>query len=154
MRSVLLALITAILTNALAGCHRAQPRDAPAYPEHVVGVGTRAPTCVAEPRFLGDGAPYFELEVERPAELRADTLQRAPGAPRPARRGQVLAQFVVDSTGRPDVRSGKILITPGPTFTAAVCAELPELRFRPALLGGRPVSQFVQRFFEFRKPPG
>jgi protein TonB len=68
-------------------------------------------------------------------------------------RGSVLAQFVVDTMGSPDPRTFKVLKTSDSSFTSAVRAELPTMRFTPAQMGGRKVKQLVQMPFDFQLPP-
>jgi TonB family protein len=64
--------------------------------------------------------------------------------------GDVLLQFVVDESGRPDLRT---LIVPTATntgFLKAVVDALPRMRFRPAHVAGCPLKMLVQLPFEFR----
>ena len=51
--------------------------------------------------------------------------------------GAVVATFVVDTTGRVDVRSVRITSSTDPQFSRAVCAAVPRFRFRRA--DGRPL---------------
>jgi hypothetical protein len=51
--------------------------------------------------------------------------------------GRVLAQFVVDTAGRVEPGSLRVLSTSHPQFTAAVEAALPRMRFLPAEAAGR-----------------
>ncbi len=73
--------------------------------------------------------------------------------------GFVLVQFVVDSLGHADTTTFRVLDAAQPEFVAAVKAALPRMKYRPASLGGRPVSQLVQQPFGFKikrqgTPPG
>ncbi len=64
--------------------------------------------------------------------------------------GEVLAQFIVDTTGR--VRRGSFvaLRTSNGQFSAAVFDALPFMRFNPATrAGGEKVAQLVQQRFTF-----
>ena len=63
--------------------------------------------------------------------------------------GQVLAQFVVNESGRYEPGSLKILESSNPAFTAAVKDALPRMRFSAAQIGGRKVQQLVQMPFQF-----
>lgn len=63
--------------------------------------------------------------------------------------GKVLAAFVVDTTGRVDVTTFKVIASTDPQFTTAVRDALPAMRFRPALVNRRPVRQLVQMPYEF-----
>ncbi len=63
--------------------------------------------------------------------------------------GQVMAQFVVDSTGRVDLPSFTVLDSQHPLFTAAVRSALSRMRFLPAEARGARVAQLVQQSFQF-----
>jgi len=63
--------------------------------------------------------------------------------------GEVLAQFVVDTTGRAEVGSLKILKSSHDLFTESVRTALPQMRFVPADVGGKKVKQLVQEPFSF-----
>ena len=95
--------------------------------------------------------PYFDFQVEKPVVM-------APGAQGPAYpdmlrtagiEGQVLAQFVVDTTGRADMSTFKALKSDNDLFTTAVKNALQRMRFLPAEVGGRKVKQLVQQPFQF-----
>jgi len=66
--------------------------------------------------------------------------------------GEVLAQFVVDTTGRAEMSTFKVLKQSNDLFTSAVKKVLPEWRFYPAETGGRKVKQLVQLPFVFNIP--
>ena len=66
-----------------------------------------------------------------------------------AMEGEVLAQFVVDTTGRAEVGSLKILKSSHDLFTESVRTALPQMRFVPADVGGKKVKQLVQEPFSF-----
>jgi periplasmic protein TonB len=107
---------------------------------------------------VGDGpAPvqsdqaYFEFQVEKP-------VVAAPGSGQPSYpdmlrsagvEGEVLAQFIVDTTGRAEPGSFKVLKTSHELFAQAVKNALPRMRFLPAEIGGRKVKQLVQQPFNF-----
>ena len=63
--------------------------------------------------------------------------------------GEVLAQFVVDTSGRAEMNSYKVLKTTHELFGNAVKNALPGMRFIPAEVGGRKVRQLVQQPFTF-----
>lgn len=95
--------------------------------------------------------PYFDFQVEKP-------VVAAPGSQGPAYpdmlrsagiEGQVLAQFVVDTTGRADMATFKALKSDNDLFTTAVKNALQRMRFLPAEVGGRKVKQLVQQPFQF-----
>ncbi|MEO8578211.1 MAG: TonB family protein, partial [Gemmatimonadales bacterium] len=64
--------------------------------------------------------------------------------------GQVIAQFIVDEKGRADQKSFKVLTSTHPLFADAVRRALPQMRFHPAKIAGKPVSQLVQQQFQFK----
>jgi TonB family protein len=64
--------------------------------------------------------------------------------------GQVIAQFVVNEKGRAEQKTFKVIQSTHPLFANAVNQALPQMRFKPAKIGGRPVSQLVQQLFVFK----
>ena len=108
----------------------------------------------AKRQSVGALRPFFEFQVEQqvgiaagspmplfPAELQAAKVE-----------GQVLIQFVVDTLGRAELPTVKVLKSSHPLFTDAVQVALPQMRFTPAEVGGQKVRQFVQRPFTFELP--
>lgn len=95
--------------------------------------------------------PYHEFQVENQAVPLPGT--KAPRYPDELRKksiqGTVLAQFVVDATGHPEVITFKVIRSDNALFTNAVKTALPTMRFKPATVGGRPVKQLVQMPFVF-----
>lgn len=94
---------------------------------------------------------YFEFQVEKPTVA-------AGGNPSPTYpdmlksagvEGEVLAQFVVDTSGRAEMSTFKVLKTSNELFSVAVKNVLPRYRFIPAEAGGRKVKQIVQLPFQF-----
>jgi periplasmic protein TonB len=95
--------------------------------------------------------PYFDFQVEKQAA-------QVPGGPQPRYPdmlqsagidGQVLAQFVIDTTGKADMSTFKILKSDNDLFTSEVKNTLPKMRFYPAEVGGRKVKELVQLPFAF-----
>src|SRR6476661_325270 len=95
--------------------------------------------------------PYFEFQVEKQVQTAAGSPQpRYPDMLKSANiEGEVLAQFVVDTTGRADMSTFKVLKSSHELFTQAVKNVLPNMRFYPAEIGGRKVKQMVQQPFTF-----
>lgn len=95
--------------------------------------------------------PFFEFQVEKPVTaLPGSANPRYPDILRQAGvEGEVLAQFVVDTTGRAEVRTFKVLKSSHDLFGTAVKNALPGMRFIPAEVGGRKVRQLVQQPFSF-----
>jgi TonB family protein len=97
---------------------------------------------------------FFEYQVDKPATLRASVKPRYPAALKSSGvGGEVWAQYVVDESGRVDMRKFKALKSSAPEFTAAVKEVLPTWRFEPAVKQGRKVKQLVEQAFEFALPP-
>lgn len=72
-----------------------------------------------------------------------DELQRAGVS------GEVLVQFVVDTTGRVEMNTYRALSYSDPAFLWEVTNVVPRLRFKPARVRGCPVRQLVQLPFGF-----
>lgn len=62
----------------------------------------------------------------------------------------MLVEFNVDTTGRADVKSLRVLKSSHADFTRAVREVLPRMRFSPAELDGCRVRQIVQLPFGFK----
>jgi protein TonB len=95
--------------------------------------------------------PYFEFQVEKQVQQIPGTgNMRYPDMLKSANiEGEVLAQFVVDETGRYEPGTFKVLKSSHDLFTAAVRNALPNMKFYPAEVGGRKVKQLVQQPFTF-----
>jgi len=95
--------------------------------------------------------PYFDFQVERVAAS-------IPGTGNPAYpemlkssgvEGDALVQFIIDTTGRAELGSFKVLRASHDAFGQAVRSALPRMRFLPAEIGGRKVRMLVQQPFGF-----
>jgi protein TonB len=94
--------------------------------------------------------PYMEFQVEKPVEKIGGDAPEYPSMLREQGvEGQVLAQFVVNESGRYESGTLKILNSSNPQFTAAVKDALPRMKFSAAQIGGRKVQQLVQMPFQF-----
>ena len=105
-----------------------------------------------EPLRVSDNQTYFDYQVESTVKPKtgAAVAPRYPDALRVANvEGTVLAQFVVDTSGQAVMETFKVLKSAHEGFSAAVLAALPDMRFTPAQVGGRPVKQLVQMPFTF-----
>lgn len=98
-----------------------------------------------------EGNTFFAFQVEKQVDM-------APGNPPPHYpdmlrsaniEGEVIASFVVDTNGRADMRTFKVIKTTHELFTQAVRNALQNYRFYPAEIGGRKVKQLVQQPFQF-----
>lgn len=94
---------------------------------------------------------YPEFQVERP-------VMQAPNSATPAYpdvlrqagiEGEVVVSFVVDTSGRVEVNSFKVIRATHEFFTNAVKNALPRMRFIPAELGTHRVRQLVQQPYSF-----
>lgn len=116
-------------------------------------VASFEPACVrefppAEPAST-QGA-YFEFQVDVPVRPLSGDAPQYPAALRERSvSGRVLAQFVVDAMGVPEMQTFKILESSNELFSQAVRAAVPAMRFAPAMVGGRRVPQVVQQPFTF-----
>ena len=110
--------------------------------------GFTGTTSYGEP--AADGT-WNEHTVEFPVV--PDAHNPSPSYPEPLRAarvtGRVLAEFVVDSTGR--VRAGSLVIVSSDheLFSSSVRRTVPSFRFTPARVQGRHVAQRVRVPFEF-----
>ncbi len=64
--------------------------------------------------------------------------------------GTVLLRFVVDTGGRVDLQTVRVIREAHPGFEAAVREALPRMRYRAAQLNGQKVRQLVEQPFTFR----
>lgn len=97
---------------------------------------------------------FFEFQVDTPVALRGSVRPHYPAALKHAGiSGEVWVQFVVDETGRVNMRTFTVLKSPDPAFTAAVKAALPTWRLEPAIRQGKKVKQLVQQSFVFGLSP-
>jgi len=84
------------------------------------------------------------MHVLTPAKPRYPEALRSAGVD-----GHVLVQFAVDTTGRVDMASVKVLESTHDLFSRAVRDALGSFRFRPAEVGGHHVQALAQMPFEF-----
>jgi len=115
---------------------------------------TPEPDAYTATNLAGGGVPgafnAFEVDVEVVAiagtvHPRYPEMLRSSGT-----EGQVIAQFVVNEKGRADRNSFRVMSSTHPLFADAVSRALPQMRFKPAMIGGKPVSQLVQQLFVFK----
>ncbi len=66
--------------------------------------------------------------------------------------GEVVARFVIDSTGRVDPHSFEVVRSTHVSFTSALRESLPRLRYVPPERDGHPVAQTVEQTFRFVPP--
>jgi len=94
---------------------------------------------------------FFEFEVEKQVSTAPGSQPpRYPDMLRSANvQGEVLVQFEVDTTGRANLATFRVLKSTHDLFTASVRNALGQMRFYPAEIGGRKVKQLVQQPFNF-----
>jgi periplasmic protein TonB len=99
-----------------------------------------------------DGSPLTERFVEKVVVALPGTAPRYPDMLRQAGvEGDVRAQFVVDTLGRVEPGSLRVLEATHDQFAAAVRTALSSrARFKPAEAGGHKVRQLVEQTFTFR----
>jgi TonB family protein len=100
------------------------------------------------------GQPFLEYQVDQPA--RALPSSAMPIYPTELRargvEGEVVVEFVVDTTGRVESSTFKILTSADTLFSDAVRAALPSMKFVPATVGRAKVRQLVQQSYPFKLP--
>ena len=108
------------------------------------------------PQKIDENQTYFEFQVEKQVSpYPGNPAPRYPDMLRSANvEGEVLAQFVVDTTGRAEMSTFKVLKSTHDLFTNAVKASLPNMKFYPAEVGGKKVKQLVQMPFQFNLTKG
>ena len=106
------------------------------------GVETPGPT---------NGSPFRADQVDKQVGLIPGV--RPPAYPEVLRsagiEGKVLVEFVVDERGQPVQASIRVVQSDNDLFSEAVRIALGRLRFTPAEVGGKKVSQLVQMPFVF-----
>lgn len=118
------------------------------------GKGVQGGTSKGDPNVktapIQTDQPYFDFQVEKPAAPSQPLSARFPEMLRSANlSGEVIAQFVVDTTGRADMSTWKVLKEDHPLFVQAAKQSVQSARFLPAEVGGRKVKQLVQVPFNF-----
>lgn len=94
---------------------------------------------------------YFEFQVDKQVAMMPN--QQAPKYPPSLRKenieGEVLVQFIVDTTGYAEMSTFKVIRSPNPEFTESVREAVRWMRFYPAEVGGRKVKQMAHVPFVF-----
>lgn len=98
-----------------------------------------------------DNPAYDSYEVDKAVTAISGVAPAYPAAMRTAGiEGDVKAEFVVNENGRAVRSTLRIVSSSNEQFSEAVRRSLPNMRFAPAQLRGRPVAQTVQQLFAFR----
>lgn len=95
-------------------------------------------------------AVFAVTEVEQPPELARDLYPRYPEALRRSGvSGEVQLEYVIQSSGRVDRESIRVLASAHPSFSEAAIEAVRGARFKPALRAGRPVAVRVRQTIKF-----
>lgn len=117
--------------------------------------GGRADGISGAPANRGGSAAFTELEVDKPVVMAPGMA--APSYPASLRAaglsGNVIVEFVVDTMGRVEDGTSRVVTADHPLFAASVRAALPSYRFLPAEAEGRRVRQLVRLPFRFSLNP-
>lgn len=109
--------------------------------------GTGAPVATDDP-----GTAFLDSQVE--VQVALDTRSPMPRYPQLLRdagvEGATLVRFVVDTLGRVEQGTVKVVESTHPAFALAVQAVLPQMRFSPARVGEKKVRQLVEFPLQFR----
>lgn len=119
-------------------------------------MGESAVAHVAALRDSAVGRAYYEYEVERtaspvlggPKPNYPDALRRAGTG------GEVVAQFIVDTTGRAEMASFKVTTTADTALNDPVRAAVAAMSFNPAYRQNHKVRQLMQQPFIFAASRG
>ncbi|MDP1892169.1 MAG: TonB family protein [Gemmatimonadaceae bacterium] len=116
-----------------------------------VGVPSHAGT-VALVAADDPGTAFLDSQVE--VQVALDTRSPMPRYPQLLRdagvEGATLVRFVVDTLGRVEQGTVRVVESTHPAFALAVQAVLPQMRFSPARVGDRRVRQLVEFPLHFR----
>jgi periplasmic protein TonB len=115
------------------------------------GKGVEGGSANGKEKGVDTNQPYFDFQVEKqaapypsnPSPRYPDMLQTA------GITGQVIAQFVIDTSGHVEMATFKAIKSDNDLFTDAVKAILPRCRFYPAEVGGRHVKELVETPYVF-----
>ncbi|MFL5617362.1 MAG: hypothetical protein ACJ79A_03090 [Gemmatimonadaceae bacterium] len=99
---------------------------------------------VAELRRHEDAGFRSAVATKPDAELRFPLSMKGSATP-----GSVVAQYVVDVSGRVRADSWRAVASSHPDYLAALRAHAPAMRYQPARLDGRPVCQLVRNELRF-----
>lgn len=102
--------------------------------------------------FLSAERVYSVLQVDEAVERYAHSAAPVypPELSARGKEGKVDATYVVDTAGRVDPTTIRVMRSDDTLFTASVITALGEARFRPAKRLGEPVRQMVQQRFSFK----
>ena len=130
------------------------PRLLLAQQEHIPKTPTPKPAAPSIIPSTPNDRIYLEYQVEKPVSV---ATAEQPTYPEDLRRagvqGSVTVQFVVDTSGRADMRSFKVITSTYELFDDAVRDAVSRSRYQAAELEHRKVKQLVQQEFNFSLKP-
>ncbi|MGE0553423.1 MAG: TonB family protein [Gemmatimonadales bacterium] len=139
-----------------------EPPPPPAEPvEPLFTEGIAGDPTPVDPEPLGDPEPVETAltEIEVDSMVQRDPTSASPIYPPEMLdqkiSGSTFVNYVVDTTGRVDTNTIKVIRTTHEAFAVSVREALAKMRFRPAIQGSRKVRQWVEQSFAFKiVPPG
>ena len=135
----------AALTVTMAAAAAVAPRPVVAASRALQSVRSRISATRADTMPL-----YRETDVDTPVAPLSMQPPHYPDSLRAAKvEGVVLLQFVVDTLGRLEPGTVRVLMSTNALFSRSATAALDDARFKPAIRKGRPVRQTVQQPFQF-----
>jgi TonB family protein len=103
------------------------------------------------PAVSADTSAYYDFQVDQQADVKPPIVRaryhEALGAD--GIEGDVVAEWVVDTLGRGELSSFRVVSSSHRYFSDAVREALPRMRFLPAERGGKRVRQIVRQPFSF-----
>jgi TonB family protein len=107
------------------------------------------------PQLYGPDSVYSIIEVD--STVQRDPFSAAPVYPpnllERGVQGSAIVRYVVDTTGRADMRTFQAIRSTHAEFTTSVREALPLMRFTPAKIGASVVRQLVEQEFYFKIDP-
>ena len=111
----------------------------------IVGTGGGVGSAI-----IADGGVAHSDVVDSPVRVLSERVPRYPETLRAAGiAGTVAMRFVIDTLGRVEPSSLRVLASTHELFTRAVVASLRDARFTPGEVGGHRVRTLVERSFRF-----
>jgi len=103
--------------------------------------------------FTGNEVFMEAIVEEKPAVLSGPTLQYPELLRQAQIQGRVLMQAIIDTLGRAEPPSVKVLQSPNPGFDQSAKSYVLKALFRPARLHGRTVRVLIQIPVDFKLKP-
>lgn len=138
-------LLIGIIAYGLIACHSGISRIEPSVNDQVTTTSCAAYRDSAQ-------ATGVQFYVESEVEQRAQQLPAMVQPRFPLINGALRAQFVVDSSGRGDERTLRLLDLTSPRLVRPLRRWLGRKSFSPARIGNRPVAQCVEMSFKIEVP--